>query len=232
MKNLFERLAAVILVLAAAGVATAEIHREFWPHSTRPRSEYVDNWRSILEFSHVMGDSAAPITIIEFGDFQCPFCKRFDSLVASVQAKYSKRISVAFVHFPLPGHAQAEKAAKAAECISASRPFDIAMSALFSKQDSLGKRPWTEFALDAGIHDTASFLRCVDNPSVPRLLEAGRRIGERLKVRATPTILLNGWRYGGVPSDTEMIQAIDDTLKGKPPYKGFPPSALRLASGH
>jgi protein-disulfide isomerase len=113
-------------------------------------------------------------------------------------------------------------AARAAECASASGRFSEMLDALYSGQDSLGLKTWSSYARDAGIEDTIGFSRCNSNPETPQLVSAGTALARRLGVNGTPTLILNGWRYGYTPPDTELFRAIDDILASRSPYPGVP----------
>jgi len=227
MSTLWEKTISAVLGLAALAIAVVELHREFGPQpASRNRAEYVADWRSMLPTAHMVGDQQAPITIIEFTDLQCPFCRRFNSALASARVKYPNKIATAFVHFPLNGHGQAEAAARAVECAAASGRFGEAVDFVFEKQDSLGKQPWTWFAAGAGVRDTLSFVHCMADSGVRRNVQAGLTLGKKIGVTGTPTVLLNGWRYSGTPSDTELVRAVGDLLSGKRPYKDFPKNGL------
>jgi protein-disulfide isomerase len=102
--------------------------------------------------------------------------------------------------------------------------FTEAVDALFDKQDSLGKRSWNSYARDAGVTDTAQFGGCMADSSAGNgaLVNLGATLADSLGIHATPTIILNGWRYSYVPSEKELVRAIDALLAGQPPYPGFP----------
>lgn len=224
---------ATVVSTSAVAVAAAAVHREFFDSRTNAtgsaarRSVYMKDWRMLLPVSRRVGDSIAPVTILELTDLQCPFCKQFNRTVHKVLARYPNSVAYAFVHRPLPMHRYAEPAARAAECAASFGRFTEAVDALFEKQDSLGAKSWGSYALEAGVHDTTAFARCMASsvalgPSA--LVHASSTLADSLDIRATPTIILNGWRYGYVPSDTELSRAIGDLLAGRRPYRGFPVS--------
>jgi protein-disulfide isomerase len=230
MRDLWDKVLSGVLGLAAAVMAVVLIHREFFavaPGGLPSRvSSYVSEWRHYTAAGRTMGDSQAPITILAFSDLQCPFCARFHAAVRRVQQKYPDRVRYSFVHYPLPMHPQALAAARAVECARASNRFAQAVDFVFANQDSLGKRDWSWFGRGAGVTDTARFRRCVADTTTVPIIREGLELGSKVAVRGTPTVLLNGWRYGGVPSDTELIRATDDLLAGRKPYRGFPESGL------
>jgi hypothetical protein len=98
---------------------------------------------------------------------------------------------------------------------------------IFEMQDSLGRKPWAWFARGSGVTDTVAFGRCMADTVTPAKVRAGVALATSLKLTATPTILLNGWRYGRPPADTELVRAIGDLLAKRVPYKGFPTKGLQ-----
>jgi protein-disulfide isomerase len=88
---------------------------------------------------------------------------------------------------------------------------------VFEKQDSLGLKSWSSFALDAGIQDTVMFARCAGDTVELPLVVRGRALGERIGVRGTPTILINGWRMPAPPYDS-LADIIKRVVDGSPPF--------------
>jgi protein-disulfide isomerase len=181
----------------------------------------------MLGASHSVGNPNAPIAVVEFSDLECPFCSRFHNALKSVQEKHPGKITYSFMHFPLSAHKHALRAARVAECANAAGKFAEAVDVIFANQDSLGKREWTWFMNGVSIPDTHSFARCLSDTTTPPMVREGLALGAKMKVAGTPTVFLNGWRYGGAPADTEIMRAVEDLLAGKKPYKGFPASALK-----
>jgi protein-disulfide isomerase len=215
--------------LAAMAIGAGVIHREFIsppiPNFGR-KSEYVKGWKEFLPAGRLDGRPEAPITVIEFTDLECPFCRRFNQALHTARTKFPGQISVLTIHFPIPAHKYAETAAHAVECgAEAGRSFET-RDFIFESQDSLGRKPWVWFAQGAGVQDTARFSRCMSDSTQRRLVTAGVAAGKRIGVIGTPTIILNGWRYGSPPADTEFVRAIADLLAHRKPYRGYPEKAL------
>lgn len=104
--------------------------------------------------------------------------------------------------------------------------FSEALDAIFANQDSLVNSEWPWFFAGLRPKETAEVRQCLADAAAPPLIQAGRDMGTRIGVRGTPAVLLQGWRYPGMPSDSEMTRAIRDLLAGKQPYKGFPRGAV------
>jgi protein-disulfide isomerase len=208
MKMRLEGIATGLIVAAAIAVATANLHREFArPARSSGRNSftaptYVKNWKEIVEAGTIIGDRNAPVKIIEFADLECPGCRLFYSRVRDLPASVRSKYALVFVHFPLRMHRFAMPAARAAECARAEDKFTSFVDVVFGKQDSLGLKPWAAYALEAGIRDTAAFARCAASSAPLPRVEAGLASGKSLSVTATPTIIVNGWRYSAPPFDS------------------------------
>src|SRR5262245_61999730 len=110
-------------LLICAFVTTGLVaYRTLFVGATRPvapddqKASFVENWSDLLDSGTQIGLSSASVKIIEFSDFECPFCARFGNALRDVRAKYPNDIAVVYVHFPIPTHRFAIPAARAAEC--------------------------------------------------------------------------------------------------------------------
>jgi protein-disulfide isomerase len=211
-----------ILVACALVTTGLVIRREFFAPTTAQASaaekaRYIEDWRSHLSDGVRMGSLHAPIQIIEFADFECPFCAQFHFTLKDVEQKFTGKVAVSFVHFPLPGHRFARPAARAAECAEDQGRFEAMQDQLFSNQDAFGIKDWSDIATAAGVTDLDTFSRCVKQETpVPRI-DDGIRAGEELDVRSTPTIIINGWKLGQPPSAAQLERMIQAILDGKKP---------------
>jgi protein-disulfide isomerase len=203
-----ENLVTGLIVASAVAVAGANIHREFFrpaPATTGrgiTAPTYLKDWKGILEAGTVIGDSAAPVKIIEFADLECPGCRTFYTKVHDLPPAMRSQIAIVFVHYPLSMHRFAMPAARAAECARGEGKFNSVVDVLFNKQDSLGLKSWAAYGAEAGVGDTASFARCAASIRSFPLVDAGRALGKRIGVTSTPTVIINGWRYSSPPYDS------------------------------
>lgn len=215
---------------AAIVVASTVVHREFFtgrpaPPRTRAYVTYTKEWRTLLTSGRLIGDSAAPVKIIEFMDIECPFCRQLNAALHTVRQKYPNEVAYVFVHYPLPTHRFGAIAARAAECGASAGRFLATIDALYAKQDSFGLRPWSAYAKSAGLSDTGAFAQCVSQSSSPPLVSAGVAAGRKIGVSGTPTVIVNGWRYSATPSDAELLGLISDVLAGRTPQQALAPGA-------
>lgn len=213
-----EQIASLSIILAAFTVTAAVGKRAFFsPDSVRayvPAAgppTYVSNWETLAASGRRIGSDSAKVTIVEFGDLECPFCRRFSRSYQAIKAEMGDDVALVFVHFPIDSHRFARPAARAAECAAEQGRFAAFLDAVFEKQDSLGLKPWASFARDAGEVDSASFERCVGSSDEVEQIRRGLAIGNELGIAGTPTILVNGWRYGVTPYDS-LSRAIRESL--------------------
>lgn len=210
-----------MLTAAAIAIAVSVLHREF---ASNPRTSaaadppaYVSNWDGLVSAGVRLGPPSAPVTVVEFFDLECPFCKTFHAIGSSMRHKYGDEVAFTLIHYPLTGHRFARPAANAAECAREQRKFQEFVGAVFAKQDSLGLKSWTSFAVDAGIRDTLAFAKCILSGSFA-LVDTGLAAAKRYGVKGTPTVLVNGWRYSLPPEEAQLDSAIAAFLGGKNPF--------------
>ncbi|MGH7468455.1 MAG: DsbA family protein [Longimicrobiales bacterium] len=164
-----------------------------------------------------MGSNDATVVVVEFGDFECPFCKRFTTEMETLKEEYGNRVALVYVHYPLRTHRFARPAARAAECAAEQSRFGEFHDELFERQDSLGLKSWLSYAIEAGVQDEAAFGRCVDRSDPVPLIERGLEVGKKLGVTGTPTIVINGWRYPPGMDAQTLHAAVSAALAGKDP---------------
>lgn len=222
LKRITEFALSLVLVLAAVAVAAAAVRTAFFPRgmTARPAAEpfrYIEGWEEFRNDGTLIGDPAAPVTIVEFSDLQCPFCQRFHRVLQDVESRFGDQVAVLFVHFPLQSHPDAFGAALAAECAEDQGRFKSFVDLLYLQQDSLGSKPWIRFAGEAGVPDTLEFQQCVAARGGVGKIYRGREHGSELGLRGTPSVLVNGWLFGEVPYDT-LPEVIDRALRREPPF--------------
>ncbi|MEK7619787.1 MAG: thioredoxin domain-containing protein [Patescibacteria group bacterium] len=140
---------------------------------------------AVTEADHIRGDADAPITIIEYSDFQCPYCSRFHPTMLQVMDEYTDSVRWVFRHFPLSFHAEAVPAANAAECASEQGKFWEYADALFTNQSSLGSEFYATLASDLGLN-TTQWQDCFDTEKYNDVIEAQAQAGGAAGVSGTP----------------------------------------------
>lgn len=188
---------------------------------------FVQEWKALLTRGVRVGDSSAKVQIIEFVDFQCPACRLQHTELKEI-LKDSQTVAITYVHFPLQTHPFAVPAATAAQC--AKERFGQFADLLFVKQDSIGLRTWERFRVDGGVTDSTEFHACLSSNEAKLAVESAKEAGKDFAIVATPTLIINGWRFEGVLSSRYLKATIASILDGKPP--GGVVSLLGSSAGH
>lgn len=159
------------------------------------------------------GPSNAPVTIVEFTDFQCPFCGAFArDTEHSLIAAYRGKVRFVIRDFPITGiHQYAQKAAEAAECAQDQGKFWPYHDVLFANQETLDDAHLKAYAKQVGM-DRAAFSRCLDSGSKSAVVAADMADGQRYGVSATPTFFVNGQKVIGAKPLDGFKQIIDPIL--------------------
>jgi protein-disulfide isomerase len=159
-----------------------------------------------------VGPTAAPITIVEFSDFQCPFCKLSAGVLKEVLRAYGDKVRLVYRDYPAPNHIHAGKAAEAAQCAAAQGKFWAYHDLLFEYQQAAGSGwDFIQLAQQVSINLT-EFTRCLDTHQYALEVENDLRDALSLGVRSTPTFFVNGRPLIGARSFDEFKQLIDRVL--------------------
>ena len=163
--------------------------------------------RLVLPDSHMTGNLQAALTVVEFGDIQCPACKRADETARAMRGRYGDRARFVFRHMPLPGlHPHALKAAEDAECAAAQGKFWEALERFYEGQDHLEEAALIRYAGEIGL-DTGRFRACLAGgemaPRVARDAGDARTLG----IRATPTFFIGQQVVEG-PLERDMFAVL------------------------
>lgn len=199
----------VILSLCAMVLTGSAVARARAPQSTaQPVTTKVANWRTLASSGQRMGLTDAPVTIVEFADFQCPFCRRTADALRAVRTAHGASVAVVYRHYPLNSiHPFAESAAIASECAAQQDDFESFHDALYAAQDSIGRLAWSTLATRAGVRDTSRFQSCLTGQQQRARVQEDVAAGESLHLLGTPTVLVNQYRINGAAT-----QAVIDSL--------------------
>ena len=162
----------------------------------------------------VRGKANAPIEMIEFSDFQCPYCQRAHATVEQVLSKYGDQIKFVYRHYPLPTHPAAKPAAEASECAKEQGKFWPFHDRLFANTSKLSDADLKAHAAAVGV-DVAAFNACVDSHKYRAVVEADAKDGEAAGVNGTPAFYINGRMISGAQPFEVFKQLIDDELQRK-----------------
>ncbi|MFH1682553.1 MAG: thioredoxin domain-containing protein [Candidatus Woesearchaeota archaeon] len=162
----------------------------------------------------VKGKADAPVTIVEFSDFECPFCGRYiEQTYPQIVKDYidTGKVKYVFRDFPLGFHAEAKPAAMAAECAHEQGKYWEYHDLLFANQDSLSADNYKQWAEDLGL-DTTKFDACVDSEKYSSEVDADLADGQSYGVSGTPAFFINGKLISGAQPYSVFKQAIEAEL--------------------
>jgi protein-disulfide isomerase len=167
-----------------------------------------------------MGPADAPVTIVTFSDFQCPWCARAAQTLHQVEKHYDGRLRIIFRHFPLGFHAQARKAAEAASCADEQGKFWEMHDKLFETQDDLSLPKLKERAAELGL-EAKSFDQCLDTSQRAKDWQRDLAEGRQIGVASTPSFFVNGRLLTGAQPFARFVEIVDDELaRAKAPASG------------
>lgn len=160
----------------------------------------------VSKHDHIQGRYDAPLTLVEYGDYQCPACGAAYPVVKTVQSTLGDRLRFVFRNFPLTNiHPNAEHAAEAAEAADEQGRFWEMHDTLYENQDALEDEALMQHALDLGL-DARRLVREVQNGAHSDRIRKDFQSGIRSGVNGTPTFFINGVRHNG-PWDAETLVA-------------------------
>ncbi len=159
------------------------------------------------------GGKDAKVTIVEFSDFQCPYCAQGSKVLRQLKKKYGKKIKVVMKQFPLPFHTQAKKASVAALCANeqSTGKFWEMHDKLFADQSKLGIDQLKALANKLGL-DTQKFNTCLDQNKYIAQVEKDIQDGQAVGVKSTPTFFVNGQLVSGAQPVDVFSELIDQEL--------------------
>jgi protein-disulfide isomerase len=157
------------------------------------------------------GGKNASVTIIEFSDYECPFCKRAEGVVDQVMSAYGDKVKVVFRDFPLPFHANARPAAEAANCAAAQGKFWEYHGKLFANQAALTPDKLTVYATEIGL-DQTKFAECVAQKPFAAAIDKDIADGQKVGVSGTPAFFINGRMLSGAQPFEKFKELIDEEL--------------------
>jgi protein-disulfide isomerase len=160
------------------------------------------------ERDHVRGPATAPVTLVEYGDYECPYCRAAVAIVDELQRVLPDQLRFVFRHFPLENlHPHARRAAEAAEAAASQGKFFEMHAALFEHQSALEDADLLRYAADLDL-DVARFGSELDGHAHARRVQDDFRGGVRSGARGTPTFYLDDARYDGVVGVRQLVAAI------------------------
>ena len=164
--------------------------------------------------SPAKGGASAQVEVIEFADFQCPFCLAAAPTVKQVMETYGDRIRLVYRNYPLPNHPQAQPAAEAAQCANEQGQFWPYHDRLFGEAGKLSDADLKKAAVDLGMN-AERFNACVDEHRYKAVVEADQQAGNEAGVNGTPAFFINGRLLSGAQPFEAFKRIIDEELELK-----------------
>jgi rhodanese-related sulfurtransferase/uncharacterized membrane protein len=190
--------------------------------------------RLIRPDSHMAGNPQAAVTVVEFGDLECPVCAPAEATAREIRKKYGSQIRFVFRHFPLGRiHPQAERAAEASECAAGQGKFWEALEKFYKGQADLSEAALARYAGELSL-DVARFRQCLLGGEMAARIRRDVEDGRALGVRATPTFFVGPKMIEGPLEPAEFARLLDQELArqgtalaqsaAQPPSASAPPS--------
>jgi formate-nitrite transporter family protein len=168
----------------------------------------------VTERDHAIGPATAPVTLVEYGDYECPYCRRADPVVRRIRQELGDRLRFVFRNYPQNSvHPHASEAAMAAEAAAAQGKFWPMHDELYDHQDELAESDLSKFALRAGV-EIYKFQADLGTERFAARVREDVLSGQQSGVRRTPTFFINGIRYDGELEYEPMLAAIQQAGRG------------------
>ena len=194
-----------VLVSCAIVVTLAVVRREFFPGSSLspspPEVREIEGWEEVVSGGLRFGSLRSDVVVVEFADFQCPFCVTVAHSLRELRSEFAGQVSFVYRHFPLTSiHEHAMDAAIASECAARQGAFERYHDLLYEEQDAIGVREWTVFAEMAGVPSMDKFRSCLEDDWPRARVMEDARLARRLRLDGTPSVIVNGTLLPGTPS--------------------------------
>ncbi len=188
--------------------ATRSNHVEFY--LKRPKASPLD---FKLDGEPTWGNADAPITIVEYADFQCYYCGKARERISELKKIYGKKLRIVYKHFPLPNHTEARPAAEASMCVNeqGSDKFWKFYDIVYDNQKAWTKEDFKEYAKKSGA-DLKKFEECFDSKKYSAHIDASLAEGQRLGINSTPSFFVNSQLVKGAQPLTEFREIIDESV--------------------
>ncbi|MGH8146610.1 MAG: DsbA family protein [Rhodanobacteraceae bacterium] len=204
-----------ILVICAVVVTAAAVHAEFFkPASAGSKNEHIDRWRILVAGRHPdLGSSNAPLKIVEFSDYQCPFCRDLDPKLQAVVKHFDGKVAVIRYDLPLESiHPHALVAALAAECAKLQGIYEPFESRLFENDSRLGSLDWNDVARSARVPDIRAFSSCLSKKATMSLVNADMAVAAKFGFKSTPVMVVDGNVVMGTQSGVALDKMVASNL--------------------
>jgi len=166
----------------------------------------------ITSDDHIRGDVNAPVTLVEYSDFECPYSSRIQPTLKQALEEFDGQIRLIYRHFPLSFHANSQKAGEASECAGDQDKFWEMHDMLFENQSALDVASLKSYAADLGLN-TSTFNNCLDSGTYAEKVSSGLIEGSEYGVQGTPATFVNGTLVSGARSYESFKAAVESALE-------------------
>lgn len=205
---------ATILVAVCAVIVTGIlIKQQLSPQGQASTEDHsvAKTWDDFLSGGHRIGPVDAAVTIVEFGDYECPFCQELEPILRAVLLKYPEDVALVYRFSPIPYHENAYFAARVAECAAQQDLFHPAHTLLYDLKQIDSIDPM-EFGRSIGVGALDEFVACAaelsPTPGIAEDIEAGNRLG----INSVPTVAVNGLLLGRTPDSARLSELVREAL--------------------
>lgn len=167
---------------------------------------------AVSSSDHISGDTNAPIVLVEYGDYQCPYCGAAYSAVKAIQKRFGKDVCLVFRNFPLSMHPQAQNAAVVAEFAAKHGKFWEAHDALYEHQRELGAPMYAELVKSLGLSEK-DLQSALQNDEFEDRIRADIESGKRSGVNGTPAFYINGEKFDSPGGFQDLEPVIEELLR-------------------
>jgi protein-disulfide isomerase len=167
---------------------------------------------AVSSHDHSQGDPSAPVTLVEYGDYECPYCGAAHPIIKALQRHFGDRLRFVFRNFPLTqAHPRAEPAAEAAEAAGAQGKFWPMHDAIYTHQTALDDEHLVKYAEGAGV-DPSVVIDALARHNHAARIRQDFMSGVRSGVNGTPSFFINGQKYEGNYDLASLTEAIDEEI--------------------
>jgi len=173
-------------------------------------------WEQYTARGNWMGPRNAPVTIVEWGDYQCPGCRRIAPMLEALRSVYPTEVAVLYRHWPLGFRSRSYPAARAAECAADQGRFPV-MHRLLNEGTEWGQAPdvtdaFVALAERAEVSDLAAFRTCLVEEEPDAVIDADIAAVREIEARGTPALLINGLYPGSMPDSARLDALVREAL--------------------
>jgi protein-disulfide isomerase len=194
------------------------------PPAPRPPTPSMDPKQIPIAHSPTTGPNNAPITVVKFSNFECPFCSRGAATTKQIQNTYGDKVQIVYKHLPLSFHRHAHLAAQASMAAHAQGKFWEYHDKLYANQRKLEKHDLIEYAKEIGL-DLDRFQRELDAGTYKKLVDEDIELAKRVDAQGTPIFFVNGQKIIGAQPFHRFKEVIDSLLTQKPAPSAPQPQA-------